>query len=109
MVGFCKNAPKDEEWLREEIARIIYTEKNKHSLRLPEAKPLPTWDELKLGEGTLGAYNLRLVERYLRQAKQIIATMKEGGWVSPVEHKEALSRELAAGYRLAVDFTKGGE
>ena len=44
---------------------------------------------------------------------QILDKMKEGGWVSPVEHKEALSRELAAGYRLAVcekkDMDKAGK
>ena len=89
MVGFCKNAPKDEEWLLEELKEII----GKSVVVSDVAEDGQVLVRVKRKEG----------------ANQIIAKMKEAGWVSPVEHKEALSRELAAGYRLAVDFTKGGE
>ena len=59
--------------LIEWVAEIIYESKNKHSLRVPEAPPLPTWEQLKSGKGTLGDYNLRLVERYRGIAKQILS------------------------------------
>ena len=45
---------------------------------------------------------------WLEKADQIIAKMREGGWVSPADLKDALSRELAAGFRLGLNKSKGG-
>ena len=92
MVGYAKNAPKDEEWLRGELADIIM------------------WVGAECHTKCKVEYqNCRECDVCNNALDKIIVKMKEGGWVSPAEHKEALSRELAAGYRLAVDFTKGGE
>ena len=77
MVGYAKNAPKDEEWLREEIATMVN--------RVPK-------DGYNYGGDV---------------AIQILAKMEEGGWVSPADLKEALSRELAAGFRLGLNKSKG--
>ena len=94
MVGFCKNAPKDEEWLREKIARYLW---HRDGYEFHNG----SWDKVDTED-----YVKAIRKRMLRDADQIIAKMEEGGWVSPAYLKDALSRELAAGYRLAVDFTK---
>ena len=80
MVGCFKTAPKDDEWLLTELTSWIEAYKD-------------------------AAERNALAETPAESAEYLISLMKEGGWVSPVEHKEALSRELAAGYRLAVNYS----
>ena len=59
---------------REKIAEYIYTEKNKHLVRLPEAPRLPTWEELRSSNEH---YHKALVERFLKQADHILAMIGE--------------------------------
>ncbi len=80
MVGYFKTAPKDEKWLLTELT---------------------SWVEAYKDIAERNA----LAETPVESAEHLISLMKEGGWVSPVEHKEALSRELEAGYRLAVNYS----
>ena len=82
---------KEDEVLLKEIAKMIYFDFEEYEVgSVAEV----TWRE-----------NKRRQEQYKERVKPILALMKEGGWVSPVEHKEALSRELEAGYRLAVNYS----
>ena len=82
MVGYAKNAPKDEEWLLKEIESIM----EEHDLHF--------------------AFNQPEYEHFI---SQIIAKIEEGGWVSPAYLKDALSREMASGFRLGLNKSKGGE
>ena len=86
MVGYSKNAPKDEEWLLEEIAKKLHQQR--------WHKGQPTWE------------NSLLKDLFRNYAHQIIATIEEGGWVSPAYLKDALSGELAAGFRLGLNKSK---
>ena len=90
MVGYAKNAPMDEEWLGEKIAE----------------------DYLFPWVHTTGANWKKMPETvrqgYYKRADRIIALMKEAGWVSPAYLKDALSREMASGFRLGLNKSKGG-
>ena len=81
MVGYYKNAPKDEGWLGKEITKLL--------------------SELTLKVMTGAGNSTNYVD-------QILALMREGGWVSPAYLKDALSREMASGFRLGLNKSKGG-
>ena len=88
MVGYAKNAPKGEEWLGKKIELLyIQWKENDTTIKLDD-----------LDDFTRTECN--------SFAKEILAKMEEGGWVSPADLKEALSRELAAGFRLGLNKSK---
>jgi hypothetical protein len=90
--------------LREEIAKSIYEENLKHTIRVPESKPLPKWEDLDKQYDGLQSYFIRLKQRYLEQANHILDLISS----QPVEDLELTEDEIIGDFCESCDYILEG-